>query len=418
LLARAGSVSGADDVWTWERCLTAARARQAPELAAARYALRAAEARLDSEGAEFRPQVSLETGAGVVSDASESDSAGPAAGAIVSLTGRMQLYPGRDGRGLKQIEEAAVAAVRAEAAAGWCEFRFKLRQAFIDSLYAQELIPLLEANSRRRDAVYRVMAARHASGQESQSAVLVGWTLVFESRAEVSDAKANLALSYSRLGRLMGMELPAGFCTTGRLDAAVPAPTNNYDQLACVSPEYRVAECAVRRAEGLVAAARSRHGPQLSAVANMSPRSDSWAQDSPEWFAGVRLVVPLYAGGRRESDVAAAEYERRRAAAMLLAVKRDIATAMESAAAEWRAAVGWMWVAREGLEASEALADLARREAESGLALLARWEEAERDLARRRQAGLKTRRDAARAFARWERLTGGGERWKDEGSGE
>lgn len=383
-----------------------ARRQRPPELTAAEHAGLAARLRLNAEGAEFLPQVTVDTGAGVVSDAREDDSSGAAAGGIVSITGEIPLYPGRERRGQKHLAESAVADADAIALLKWSEYRFRLRNAFIDLLYAQKILPVLDQTLQRRVAIAELVESRYRSGQESKGVRDVSRAVLAETRQEAAEAEQSLALCQRRLARLLVLEEPQSPRVTGELEGAVPAVTNGFDELAQNTPAYRIAACAARRAEGQVALARSRYGPQISAMANASPRSDSWAQETPDWFAGFRMTIPLYAGGRQDFEVSAAAHEREQVAAELQALRRDLAMEIEAACAECRSTAMRLQLAPDGLAAAELRSDIARREVEAGLSPLNRWEEAETDLARRQQAYLKARRDAARAQARWDRLIG------------
>jgi outer membrane protein TolC len=302
--------------------------------------------------------------------------------------------------------ESAVADADASAVRDWSLYRFRLRSAFIDLLYAQELLPVVEQIAQRRAAMADTMESRYRSGLESKGAQAMSRAVLAEARQDAADAAYNLSLCRGTLARLLALKEPLSTRAAGELESSVPTVTNSFEELALNTPDYRVAACAMRRAEGQVALARSRHGLQLSLVANVSPRSDTWAQDSPDWFAGIRMAIPLYTGGRKDLDVSAARHDAERVAAGLVALRRNLAMEVEAAHAGCRAAAAWVQLAPDGLAAAQLCVDIARREAEAGLSPFSRWEQAEDNLARRQQAYLKSRRDAALARARWERLVG------------
>lgn len=404
-----GSLPGtvkAEEAWTWEQCLELARRQPSPELVAAGHAVAVARLRLDAEGSEYLPQVTFETGAGVVSDAREDKESEAAAGVAGSIAGKLLLYPGRERRGRKQLASATVDDASASAVSRWSDYRFRLRNGFIDLLYAQELVPMLDQTVKRRAEMVQVVERRYNSGQENKGALAVSRVLLAESRQEAADAARSLDLCRRQLARLLGWGQPDTVRVAGDLCVAVPVATNVLEEVAQRTPAFRAASSLAKRAEGQLAVTRARFGPQLNLVANASPRSDSWTQENPEWFAGLRLEVPLYLGGRKDLEVSAARTELAQAIAELQAAKRDLLTTVEAAAEECRSAAAWVQLARESLAAAELRADIVRREVEAGLTPLVRWEEAENDLARRRQASLKARREAARVQARWERLVG------------
>lgn len=390
--------------WDWARCLAAARERPPPELAAADHAVSGAQDLAQAAKAAFRPRAGLEGGAGIVDDTRDGESGG-AVGYTVKFAGELPLYPNREPKGMRRLRAAEAQAAAAAGARVRADYELRLRLAFLDGLAAQERLPLAEEIRDRTAGLARAVETRHRTGQEHSGHLAAVQAAAASAQVEVDLAVRALALCRDRLAALLDLEPGQVARLAGEL-AGAPPPADPGEPEAWVqaTPEYAAAKQAVQQAEARTALARSQTSYQFDAVANASPRSDSWNDDAPEWFAGVRLKLPLYEGGRARQEAAAARSEARQGEAHLAALKRDLRLEFLAAWNDYQAATARQALLPARVKSADLRADIARREYEAGLAPLAPWEAAESEWAAQRQDSIRIRREAAIAQARWERL--------------
>jgi outer membrane protein TolC len=162
------------------------------------------------------------------------------------------------------------------------------------------------------------------------------------------------------------------------------------------------------RARSSLRQARSGRQPTLSAYGTASRYGDEWSVEEDSVGAGVRLSIPLWAGGQTGADI-------RRAAARLAAAEASLAdtlnsqrTRVDQALQSFQEAVEALAVRRQFLEAQELRATIAREQYGNGLLEFDNWDIIENDLINRQKSLLETRRQAWRAEAAWWQVTGRG----------
>jgi outer membrane protein TolC len=393
--------------WNWEQCLTAARKRIPPELMAAQYASDAASSMDVAAKATTRPRFIFSGGAGVVDDVRE-DESGASLGYLASLTGEMPLFPNRAQDGLIQLRKSEVLEAGASQVRIGADYLWRLRVAFLELLSAQEVLPLVSEIHSRRTSLLKAVEAKHRAGQENIGSLAVSRSALEIADHAVAQANRNLSLCRIRLNVLLGFEGLSVERICGTLGCE-PAPSYSDKLVGLISstPEYVMAKAAIQKAEARAASAKSRNSYQFDALSRVSPRSDSWTQQEPDWFAGIRLTIPLYEGGRSKMEFKAAKSAAHKAEAQLTAVERDLLIDFHTTLSRYQASAERLALQKNAVESAQLRADIARREYEAGLTSLVSWESAERDCAQKSINAIRIGHDAALAQARWERLLGG-----------
>jgi outer membrane protein TolC len=154
------------------------------------------------------------------------------------------------------------------------------------------------------------------------------------------------------------------------------------------------------RARSSLRQARSGRQPTLSAYGTASRYGDEWSVEEDSVGAGVRLSIPLWAGGQTGGGHPARgprDWPRRRpACADTLNSQR---TRVDQSLQSFQEAVEALAVRRQFLEAQELRATIAREQYGNGLLEFDNWDIIENDLINRQKSLLETRRQAWRAEA-------------------
>jgi len=172
------------------------------------------------------------------------------------------------------------------------------------------------------------------------------------------------------------------------------------------TPESRIAEGELARAIARITSSRSAIYPELDAVASYSPRSDSWPDDQPIWFAGLSLKYTFFSGGSDRRRLAAARFDRARAEAQRESVLRNTSAATEQAFLDYSQSILRSAVQIEILKAAELRAETARVEYEQGMLSFSNWELVETELINKQKTALRSKLDCGLAQARWAHVTG------------
>lgn len=400
----------ASDGWagsalSWTDCVQEAQL-QHPGLRAAREAVNAAQASVRAAQAGRLPQLSASGQAGY---AENSEAAGSEDSYRASVDVDQVLYDGGNTRSAVQLAEADAAAALAEARQSEADILYQLRVAYADLLWAQEQIGLLEQIRQRRADNVEMVELRYQGGQEHQGSLALNQAALKEAETDLLQARRNLEITRGTLARALGRAREdIDLALSGSLDD-VPMPgAVDRAVLARVTPASVQAEVALIRARSSLRQARSGRQPTLSAYGTASRYGDEWSVEEDSVGAGVRLSIPLWAGGQTGADI-------RRAAARLAAAEASLAdtlnsqrTRVDQSLQSFQEAVEALAVRRQFLEAQELRATIAREQYGNGLLEFDNWDIIENDLINRQKSLLETRRQAWRAEAAWWQVTGRG----------
>jgi outer membrane protein len=389
LLALAAPASGATDLMDVWR----AAAAHDPELAAARAALAAGEARRAQAGSLWRPTVGLQAGVGVADAESATRGAqfaapgfGRSAGVEfdTSVTGgtstryalsvRQPLYDRERSARSEQLRIAGEVAERQWQAARQALVLRSAERYFEAALAAQQLRVTgqqLAATERARTEA----EDRFRAGDRAVTDVHEATARAAALQAERLAAESALAIRRARLADLMGAVPSAELALPAAGGAAAPQPLEEWlARAASANPQVLLAEAQVRHAEQEARKTAAALSPTLDAVAQVgreriagSGNFGSASNTSVQRAVGVQLNVPLYTGGWRQArqaealalaDQARAELARARdqaiqqtrAAWLELSVARGRTEALESAV---RASAARLDATRVGLEAGD-----------------------------------------------------------------
>lgn len=402
--AAEGPVSGL--TLDWPACVREALAAH-PDLASARAALTAAEATERASRGERLPQVSAALGY----TRSERDTSADAEEAAsdsydASLTARQLLFSGGRVAATLDQRQAEVEQARATLRRTSFEVGFDLKTAFAGLLYAQQLEQLTRQIQARRDENLRLVSLRFEGGREHKGSMLRSRAAAREALFEVGRAERARVVAQRDLANAMGRAESSGLQVAGDYAVAGPDAAPDFDALTRSSPLQDQAEARRRIATASVRRARSAFYPELSVSGSLSRDDDRFFPEDERWTVGASLDIPLFEGGARRHELAAARAEEQQAQADLLGVEYDVRRELEQSHAALLDDVENLDVRQEFQTAAAVRAEIARSQYTSGLLSFDDWDLIENDLINTEKSLLAARRDAVLSEATWDLAAG------------
>lgn len=220
---------------------------------------------------------------------------------------------------------------------------------------------VLDAHQRRLDALGAERARvklRFDAGRAAEVEVRRVDAAVAAARAEKVRTEAALDTARADLARQIGVTPPA--VAAARLvpvslaDPALPPRDALLSAAVERSPQVEQARQALHEAEAAVRVAKAVQRPKLHAVGSVLGFGSSEGDFQEEWNAGLRLSVPIFAGGADRERIAGAEARRDAAVQNLAAAELAVGEALDRALA----------AVRESSAGADALAEAAASYAE------------------------------------------------------
>ena len=390
----------------WPACLQEARSGN-PDLRAAGAALAASAASELASRGQRLPQVSAGLGySRSGSDDADSPDDSTSEGYDASLSAQQLLFSG--GRVAATLEQrrAEVEQARAALRRTELEVAFDLKSAFAGLLYAQQSERLARQILERRDENLRLVSLRFEGGREHKGSMMRIKAAAREARFDVSRSERARVVAQRVLARALGRAESTGLQATG--DYPVPAPETapDFEELTRTSPLQDQADARRRVASAAVRRARSSFFPELSASGSLNRDGDQFFPEDERWAVGVSLDIPLFEGGTRRHELAAARAQEEQAQAELLGTEYDVRRELEQAHASLMDDSENLGVRQEFLEAAQVRAEIARSQYTSGLLSFEDWDLIENDLINTEKSLLAARRDAVLSEATWELAAG------------
>jgi len=202
---------------------------------------------------------------------------------------------------------------------------------------------VLDAHQRRIAALEAERARvglRFDAGRAAEVEVRRVAAALAAAGAERVRTEAALTTARTDLARFLGAALPevavAELTPVSLADPALPERDALLAAAVARSPRVAQAAEALHEAEAGVAVARAIRRPKLHAVGNVLGFGAADGSFQEEWNAGLRLSVPIFAGGADGERIARAEAERDAAAQRLALARLGVGEELDRALAAVR----------------------------------------------------------------------------------
>ncbi|QBG48258.1 TolC family protein [Verrucomicrobia bacterium S94] len=404
LAATTGSFAQTNVVLTWEQCLEKAQAHN-PDLVAARAAIRELEYGVTSASAGFLPSISARA-SGTYGQNENSEEWTDTKNSSASLNLEQDLFTGggnvaKRGRALAQLEIG-----RAQYRKTLSDVEYVLRLAYIDVLYAQELIKLTEQIEKRRAANVRLIQLRFDGGRENAGSLARTKAQYSQAVYESREAKRELEYALRNLAAAIGLMKPVDGAV-GELTALSPEELEDLESLMKQTPDYSIAVTQVEAAEQGLNVTRSSRFPQVSFSASAGIGDGSgFERYDANWRIGLSASVPLFTGGQLSSDIAAAKEQIIQTEMDLIDTGNSLMVTLQQRWNDYVNAVENEAVQNELYQAEMLRAEISTAKYKQGLLSYEDWDTIESNVIAQGKTHLQRRRAAARAEASWKNALG------------
>ncbi len=390
-------VAFADQVLSWQDCLREA-ARNHPDLIAAQEGVVQQEASRALAGSSRWPQVNADLNA----SSSRSDSSGSGNAFSYGASASQLIFDGfKTGNDIK----AAVENVNA-AKAGFrftsVGVRFRLRQAFVNLLKAQELQSLTSEIYKIRKSNLDLITLRYQSGMEHKGAWLTAQANVSQALFEVDRAGRGLEEAQVALIKELGYTQFSPVHVKGRFDiTVVDLQKPDLQLIAENDPSLQKIAAQKRSAEFSLKADHGDFWPEVSLTGGISKSDTRWMPENQGTSAGIKVSLPLFEGGSRSASLARAKSVYRQLEQQERSLKDGIVLGLEQSWNGFQDAVGNVAVQQDFLSATQERSKIAEQQYKVGLISFNDWTIIEDSLVSSKKLFLDIQANALLAEAGW-----------------
>ncbi len=285
---------------------------------------------------------------------------------------------------------------------------FDLRSAFVNLLYTQENLALLEKIRARREDNLRLIELRYQAGRENRGSLLRSRAQLSQAKFEVDSAKRELRTVQKRLSSIINAPDFEVNTVTGSFQTASKDSAPDFESLILRTPRYQKAARQLKLSQSAVVTARSDFFPSISVSGSGRRRGDEFPPETDSWSVGASASYAIFSGNRTHYNVQQSKLERSRASQNLVSVRRSLEVSLEDAFLKLQDAAGQAQVQSEFLDAAQERASIARAQYTNGLVTFQDWDIIEGDLISAQKQNLSALRASALSEANWQLSIGAG----------
>jgi len=283
---------------------------------------------------------------------------------------------------------------------------YNLKKSFIELLWAQEMVALTEKILQKRRQNSELVKFKYDSGREDKGSLLRVEADESQAEYELAKAKRNLKTVSTQLAKEIGLDRFDVIVVTGSF--SVNRPTENFSSIELIkqTPEYLIAEYALKKTIYSINKAESEFYPVVSISGNTS-KSESSGND--RWSVGLNLSYPFFPGGRNIYDLRIAKTDTIIAQENFRETTLTLLAKIESTANSFIDSVDNVKVREKYLLASEEQSEITTMKYVNGLVSYYEWYTVENDYINSQKSLLNAKKDAIVSEAYWKNVLGLGE---------
>ncbi|MDF7824431.1 TolC family protein [Pontiellaceae bacterium B12227] len=404
LLSVSAVLAQTNDFLTWEACLEKTRTYN-PDLVSARAAVRELEFGIASASSGFLPQIDggLSAGTGQT-ERDGSWTTRSSSSASLSLKQDLFTAGGNTAKRRRAIAQLEIGNEQYRKTLSDVELRTRL--AYIDVLYAQDLVELTEKIEERRSDNVRLIQLRFDGGRENAGSLARSKAQLAQSAYEVREARRSLEYALRNLAAAMGMMEMAGGAT-GDLQANPPDVLGDLVGLMKQTPNYVIATTQIEAARQGMKVTRSARFPQVNfrGSAGIGDSTGFEIYDA-NWGISLNASMPIYTGNQLKSDVAAAKEKIIQSEMDLMDTANTLMATLQQRWNSYADAVENEAVQKQLFEAEELRAKISTTKYKQGLLSYEDWDIIESNLINQGKTHLLRRRTSEQEQARWKNALG------------
>jgi outer membrane protein TolC len=390
-----------------------------PDIISARAAVRELEFGVASASAGFLPEINASAGISYGQGQSSGGAGGPEwswndstrSSAGVSLS--QDLFSGGGNLASRRRALAQLEVGNQQYRKTLSDVELRTRLAYVDVLYAQDLVELTKRIAERRGNNVRLIQLRFDGGRENRGSLARSKAQYAQSQFEVREAERSLTYALRNLAAAMGrMEMVPG--AQGDLAAAPPQALADLQGLMKQTPDYRIATTQIEASKQGMKVTRSSRFPQITLSADVGLSGE----DKPkyaDWGIWLNARVPIYTGNRLSSQVAAAKERIIQSEMGLMDTANSLMATLQQRWNLYVDAVENEAVQKELYDAEMLRAEISTAKYKQGLLSYEDWDIIESNLINQGKTHLQRRRTAEIEAARWKNALGWSEWYTEQG---
>ncbi len=387
----------AAETLTWEDCVREA-AKNNPDLIVAVEGVKQSTADKQITASTLYPQVT----------SSVSGTTGKAAGGGTSdtyaydVSGSQLVFDG-----FKTVSDVNAAKENVQASRENYRFvssdvRQRLRSAFVDLLYAQNLVDVAEDIISIRKSNLVLISLRYQSGLEHKGALLTAEANLAEAKFELEQAKRDVTVAQWQLTKEMGRKDFVSLEAKGDFEVTASQEQEpDFQAIAARHPSLQKTVAEKNAAVYGVKSAKENFFPVVSADTSIGRSGSHWPPQSNTWSVGLGLSLPLFEGGLKTAELNKAKSLLTEAEATERSTKDSVLVILEQTWALLKDAVENVSVKKKFLIATEERSKIAQAQYAIGLMSYDNWTIIEDDLVSAKKNLLNAQAAALLAEANW-----------------
>ena len=391
----------AQEVLTWSDCLAEAK-KNHPDLISAQETVNQSQAAKQITASTLFPQVNSDL------SANRAKASGKTANTYsYGVDGTQLLFDGfktmNNVKGALENIEASRQGYRFTSS----QIRYRLRNAFIDLMRAQELITVTEDIVKIRRDELILITLSYESGLEHKGALLTAQANLAQAQFERAQAQRNLEVVQRQLTKEMGRTRLVPLYVKGELVinfANLEKP--DFEALAKNNPSLQKLIFQENAAAFGVKSAYGNFSPKISASSGAGEAGSTWPPEKDQWNAGLALSLPLFEGGLRTAQVDQAKALYRQAQANTRSSSDGVVLALEQTWATFADAVERVKVQQKVLEAAQERSKIAEAQYSVGFISYDNWAIIEDNHVQAKKSYLDAQANALLAEAAWVQAKG------------
>lgn len=398
------SLASEAGVMTWSDVLAEAKKKN-PDLRKAEETLKQARMSYYSSYSGFMPQLSANASAGQ----SQSDANGFGRSYSYGLSGSVSLFSGFGDIATVRAQDANLKMAEASRDRVTADTVYSLKSSFINLLWAQESVTLLEDILQKRTQNYELVKLQYNSGTQDKGSLLNVEADRNSAAFNLEKAKRNLKLSSLQLSRAIGRDDLEVIAATGTFTYEKALAGTDITGLVEKTPEYKSALYSLAKAKAEALSANSGLYPSLSLNGSTSKTGPEWTPDSSSWNLGLNLSYSFFPGTRNIYNSKIAASAVKAAEDGFASTRQQLETGVNEAFNGFLDAAGGVSVAENFVNAYAEQSDIVTKQYINGLQTYYNWYNVENSYINSLTALLNARQNAALKEAAFKKLIGLGE---------
>ena len=396
VLAVPYSAANAEEVLTWQDCIKEA-ALNHPDLIAAQDVVKESEASKRITASTLLPQITSDVSASrskAVVQTTNSFS--------YEVTGSQLIFDGfKTVNNVKAAQETVKASQQSYRYTS-SQVRLRLRTAFVNLQYAQQLVLVTEDIVKIRKDNLGLIKLRYQSGHEHEGALLTAEANLAQAEFQEAQAQRDVGLVQKQLTKEMGRTEFVPMTVKG--DFVVINTEEKMPDFEALAKDNPSLLQLVAKKNAAAFSLKSTYGnlfPSLSVSGGAGKTGDHWAPSNNEWDAGLTVSFPLFEGGERLAQVDQAKATLNQLGENERSEKDSVVVTLQQEWVSLQDAIGTVDVQKKQLAAAQERSEIANVEFSTGFMNYDNWTIIEDNLVQAKTGYLSAQVNTLLTEANW-----------------